>query len=189
MGLVRYNPAIVCISGKLGGLVFYTRNGTHCVRSHVVPRDPKTERQLARRTRFAALVARWRAMEKAEKQAWNERARGSARTGFNEFLSVEMKKGGAREPAQSSRAQRGDLIHVGKPFRDRDHHVGLRPPRDDTMPFPPRLRVRQCCCNVITSRSVFHMPAPCVGTSRLSFAKKKVAQRKSRLAGGAELSL
>ncbi len=197
MGLVRYNPAFVCISGKLGDLVFYTRNGTHCVRSHVVPRDPKTDRQVERRKRFAALVARWRAMEKAEKQAWNERARGSARTGFNEFLSVEMKKGeGARSavaspmrsasprgPSLSSRATAGSaaILLISGTMPHGDHHVGPWSPHDDTSIMsstansPAPREAMPLSGNSFLLRHC--MPAPCGGLLLFGGSPKSSAKR------------
>lgn len=39
------------------------------VRAHVIPTDPQTAPQLARRATFAAAVAAWQALSSAEKQA------------------------------------------------------------------------------------------------------------------------
>lgn len=92
MGMVTFNAGIRAISGRIGNLVFYGRNGGTFVRAHVVPRDPKTVRQLACRKAFASLVAGWRAMDVEERHIWNERARGRNLSGFNAFISANLKR-------------------------------------------------------------------------------------------------
>lgn len=57
------------------------------LRAHVIPYDPKTAAQLARRALMAAAVALWHTFTPDEKKAW--RAAGKARSlpGFNAWVS------------------------------------------------------------------------------------------------------
>jgi hypothetical protein len=41
-------------SGRSGDWVYYVRNGKQCRRRYVVPKDPRTAKQLERRTAFGA---------------------------------------------------------------------------------------------------------------------------------------
>lgn len=108
MGIVAFNPVVQGISGKMGNLVFYTRRGRACVRAHVVPRDPRTEKQAACRKAFASLVAAWKAMGEHERKDWNDRARGRNFSGFNAFISSNMKIGAGARSRPLRRPDRGE---------------------------------------------------------------------------------
>lgn len=57
------------------------------LRRHVIPDDPQTTAQLARRAVFAAAVAAWHALTPAERQAWAEQGKPRALPGYNWFIS------------------------------------------------------------------------------------------------------
>lgn len=60
-------------------------------RAHVIPYDPKTPAQVARRQRFAAAVAAWRALDPENRSDWTAAARSRNITPFNAFVSAYMK--------------------------------------------------------------------------------------------------
>jgi hypothetical protein len=76
--------------GRMGGLVFYMRNGRICARKHVIPANPRTKTQQSGRTRFAAAVRRWRLLDHHGRETWNRRARHMNMSGYNLFISREM---------------------------------------------------------------------------------------------------
>lgn len=96
---------IVGISGRMGNRVFYLRNEKQCSRAHVMPANPRTDRQQQGRTRFAVLVARWRALGPSQKECWNERARSLNMSGYNLFISVNMKRTRVYRVLQAGRPQ------------------------------------------------------------------------------------
>lgn len=57
------------------------------LRRHVVPTDPKTVAQMARRALFAAAVARWRAPMAGDLDRWSNDAQNRAIPVFNAALS------------------------------------------------------------------------------------------------------
>jgi hypothetical protein len=60
-------------SGRWGDCVYYMRGKKQCCRRHVVPRDPRTPRQLRWRAALAAASQAWsnsRTLTEAEQQAW-----------------------------------------------------------------------------------------------------------------------
>ncbi len=95
---VTANPVINEISGKLGSMVFYSRNGKTFVRRWVIPKDPKTPLQKAARKNFANLVKTWQRMNAEMKQSWKHYP-GRRGTPYNAFMSENMK-----------RSNRGDQI-------------------------------------------------------------------------------
>ena len=46
------NTLLKGVSGKIGDIVTFERNGTQVVREHVIPKDPKTPAQLAQRMKL-----------------------------------------------------------------------------------------------------------------------------------------
>lgn len=61
------------------------------LRVHVVPFDPRTAPQLARRAIFAAGVAAWHAYDQSERDAWNTQAASRHLTGFALHMSVYLR--------------------------------------------------------------------------------------------------
>jgi len=87
------------ISGKLGGRVYYTRNGKVCSRRHITPHNPQTGRQQARRSRFAGAVLAWRGLGMETRTEWNRRARGLMMSGYNLFIREYISRPCEAEPA------------------------------------------------------------------------------------------
>ncbi len=86
-------PGIIInsIRGRIGSLVFYKRMGTHCVRTHVIPRNPDTEAQRIVRRGFGNAVRSWQALTTDEKYTFNKRARYMNMSGYNLYISEYMK--------------------------------------------------------------------------------------------------
>jgi len=55
-------------------------------RAYVIPFDPATPAQLARRAAFAAAVAAWHALSPPERAEYDARAKRMAISGFNLYL-------------------------------------------------------------------------------------------------------
>lgn len=95
------HPMFVEVSGKCGNFVFFMNRGKKCVRRHVVPRDPRTGAQIARRKVFASVVSQWQALPSLTKDCWRARARDiearqssgdKAVSGYSLFLSVNLNR-------------------------------------------------------------------------------------------------
>jgi len=61
------------------------------LRRHVIPYDPKTPAQIARRATFRDAVQSWQALDHATKEQWKRAARSSQRSGYNHFISYTMR--------------------------------------------------------------------------------------------------
>ena len=75
-------------SGRFRDKVFVTRRGqeTH-VRRYVIPRDPKTAKQLAQRARVRVAVASWQNLTPAEKLQWGSAANQEGKcSGYHYYL-------------------------------------------------------------------------------------------------------
>ncbi|MBN2403170.1 MAG: hypothetical protein JXN64_12320 [Spirochaetes bacterium] len=92
MATAALNPIITSISGRMGGVVFYSRHGRQCVRSHVIPRNPDTEAQKACRRTFAGAVKSWQSMAQDEKYIFIRKARYLQMSGYNLYISQYMTK-------------------------------------------------------------------------------------------------
>jgi hypothetical protein len=80
------------ISGKIGNVVFYLRQGCQCVRAHVIPRNPDTEAQRFVRRSFAEAVRSWQTMTREDKYTYIRRARYLNMSGYNLFISNYIKR-------------------------------------------------------------------------------------------------
>lgn len=56
------------------------------LRRHVIPADPRSPAQVARREQFANAVAAWQQLSPAEKVVWQRAARNKQMSGYNHFL-------------------------------------------------------------------------------------------------------
>lgn len=61
------------------------------LRRHVIPFDPLTAAQLARRQVFADAVTAWHALTPAEKAQWTEQGKPNALPGYHWFISRWLK--------------------------------------------------------------------------------------------------
>ena len=74
-------------SGKIGPVVVYTtKYGTEVLRKHVIPKDPKTPKQLAYRMKFALVSSGLSPFSKIIKDGYNQK-RGAYRAVFSKTIS------------------------------------------------------------------------------------------------------
>ncbi|APR81944.1 Hypothetical protein A7982_07293 [Minicystis rosea] len=88
----------IALSGAVSGLVFCRRGNGVYARARVIPRDPKSKEQRARRTAFQAAVAAWRALPEAERESFRKRAARSGRTGYHLFIAEYLVRTEAPSP-------------------------------------------------------------------------------------------
>lgn len=88
------------LSGRLGDNVFYMRGGKICARRHVIPANPRTKRQQARRGVFAAAVRRWRSLTDAARMEWNGRAGKLKCSGYNLFIRDYLRRTAEAAPGK-----------------------------------------------------------------------------------------
>jgi hypothetical protein len=72
-------------------MVFYVSRGTQCVRSHVIPGNPRTAAQQSHRHLFAHAVNTWQKLDLHEKQRWNRVGLLAHTSGYSLFISSKMK--------------------------------------------------------------------------------------------------
>ena len=63
----------------------------HQRRRHVIPSNPRTEPQQARRERFALAVSTWQSLSPAQKDDWRKRGRSRSLPGYQTFLGFFMR--------------------------------------------------------------------------------------------------
>ncbi|HRZ25726.1 MAG TPA: hypothetical protein P5346_06260 [Spirochaetota bacterium] len=90
MGIAILNPAITSISGRVGGIVFYTHNDNTYFRSYVVPRNPDTPAQRSNRGAFRDAMKAWQALSSFDREGFARRARRLGMAGHNLFISRYM---------------------------------------------------------------------------------------------------
>ncbi len=71
MALITPSALIQTIRGKVGATVFGNTQAGPIARARVVPRNPRTERQLAARSALAAAGAAWSALDPEVRAAWD----------------------------------------------------------------------------------------------------------------------
>jgi hypothetical protein len=92
MAIVTLNPIFSKVSGRMGNVVFYRRQGKDFVRMYVIPGNPDTEAQRTGRRAFADAVKKWQSMTPDERYKYNRNARCLNMSGYNLFLSGFMKE-------------------------------------------------------------------------------------------------
>ena len=60
-------------------------------RRYVIPADPRTAAQLARRAKFASAIATWQVMSEEQRDEWKAQAQKRKISSFNAFISAYMK--------------------------------------------------------------------------------------------------
>lgn len=73
--------------GNIAGFGLFDRQ----MRRHIIPLDPMTPAQLARRALMAAAVARWHASTPQDKDTWKINAQNRSITVFNACISDILK--------------------------------------------------------------------------------------------------
>lgn len=68
------------------------------LRAHVIPLDPKTPQQLARRTLMKAAVTAWHALPDSTKEAWRVKGQQRAISGFNAYCGAYLRTGSPPTP-------------------------------------------------------------------------------------------
>lgn len=63
------------------------RDGKQYVRTYVIPKDPKTAKQMKQRKKYARAVETWKAMSDDEKEVYNNQAKNLNMSGYNLFIS------------------------------------------------------------------------------------------------------
>jgi hypothetical protein len=61
------------------------------LRAHVIPADPATAPQVARRATFAAAVSEWQSLSVEVKKLWNARGKAARLPGYQHFLSRRIR--------------------------------------------------------------------------------------------------
>ncbi|HSA14296.1 MAG TPA: hypothetical protein P5346_06070, partial [Spirochaetota bacterium] len=64
MGIATLHPLFTGISGRIGGIVFYSYNDVTYFRAYVVPRNPDTAAQRNNRSLFARAMKAWQALSR-----------------------------------------------------------------------------------------------------------------------------
>ncbi len=78
------------LSGKAGSAVFVrTKNGVY-LRSHIVPKNPRTASQSAVRGQFAHAVSLWRGLTPAQANAWRSYAQNVVRVDVTDGTSRQL---------------------------------------------------------------------------------------------------
>ncbi len=98
-------------SGRLGTFISFNTPHGLVRRPYVVPRDPRTDKQLANRARWAAVVVRWHQLTEAQRCVWRAEASGVRShgrlgdkgylSGFQLFMKINT-----------------NLAHLGQPWAD-----------------------------------------------------------------------
>lgn len=79
------NILLDTMSGKLGSLVFYRDGGEQRHRPHVIPKNPRSPRQMAQRVRLANVSALYRLLAPVVRDSFSNRP--SNQSGYNAFAS------------------------------------------------------------------------------------------------------
>jgi len=102
MAHVLLNPILKSISGRMGPVVFYHYNDRQYMRRYVVPRNPNTIEQTKRRKTFADAVNSWQTLAEYKKTQWNHRALALPMSGYNLYISKQMRNELPEEPAKET---------------------------------------------------------------------------------------
>ena len=163
--IVTLNDPTPFAAKRMGDIVFYRFYDILCARRYVVPRDPKTDAQRARRATFGEAVAAWRSLSGGEKDAWRARGRAGHRSGYNAFMaaflrgdlaeSVSPVETAVEAPVEGSRSVRAPRSGRARSVRRRRTAALTGAPlrcSSGNAPFPPRTHlVRGMRYSVIAS--------------------------------------
>ena len=90
MATAKVNPLIKKLRGNIGDLIICRRRGRTYLRSRVIPRNPRTEKQMENRSKFSLAVEAWQSLPESEKDKYRYRARRRKYYGYNLFISEYM---------------------------------------------------------------------------------------------------
>lgn len=98
MAHATLNPIFKSISGRMGSVVYYHYNGRQYMRRYVVPCNPHTPEQTKMRKTFADAVSAWQTLAEYKKTQWNHRALALPMSGYNLYISKQMRNELTEEP-------------------------------------------------------------------------------------------
>ena len=87
---------IKSLHGRIGDTVYVFRKGKQHTRPYVIPRNPDTPAQRARRSVFADAVRAWKELSVEEKEGLNKEACRMKRSGYNLFIGRYMRTAAQR---------------------------------------------------------------------------------------------
>jgi len=106
MAKIRFKSYIKSAHGRMGNIIYYNVKGHQYARSYSIPRNPRTEAQQKNRESFAEAVKIWQSLTEKEKSRYNHMAAGKPLSGYNLFISMQMKG------LISEEASREELIYA-----------------------------------------------------------------------------
>lgn len=117
MATITLNPSFDRLNSRIGRMIFYTRSGTQCVRSHVKPRNPDTPEQRKNRNTFREAVKLWQSLTEEEKNVYRKKARRLRITGYNLFISRYLKGKQAVDSGHNPEQIQSSTISAPYPLR------------------------------------------------------------------------
>jgi len=91
MAKMRLKSYIKSVHGRMGNVIHYNVYGYQYARSYSIPRNPRTEAQQNNRSAFAEAVKLWQELTPCEQSEYNRLAVGKPLSGYNIFISMQMK--------------------------------------------------------------------------------------------------
>jgi hypothetical protein len=91
MGKIDMNSKTCTFHGRTGKYIHYYVKGYHYVRTHAIPRNPRSIKQQKNRCTFAEAVRSWQVLSPEEQAACNRKASKERYSGYNLFISMYMK--------------------------------------------------------------------------------------------------
>lgn len=91
MAKVTLKSYIKSIHGRTGNVIYYNVKGHQYARAFSIPRNPRTVAQQRNRATFAEAVKLWQGLSPEEKSYYNLMAEGKPASGYNIFISMQMK--------------------------------------------------------------------------------------------------
>ncbi|MCK5602652.1 hypothetical protein KAR91_12300 [Candidatus Pacearchaeota archaeon] len=79
-------------TGKLGNTVYYQVDGEKRERAYVIPVQPGTGQQRKWWAQFIRFVKMWQALNDAQKEVWNNLGDIFHMSGFNKYMSENLKE-------------------------------------------------------------------------------------------------
>ena len=76
VALIGWPLGSVNVSGKYRSKIFQTRKGETYIKRYTIPKDPKSDKQLAQRNVVRTASANWNAFTEPEKDYWRNLAKG-----------------------------------------------------------------------------------------------------------------
>lgn len=85
-------PETKALSGKMGNIAFYVRNGKVFFRKAGTQTDPKTPAQCEMRNAFKEAVTAWKELDDKDRKKWNTRGRRENMSGYHLFMRENTRK-------------------------------------------------------------------------------------------------